>query len=46
MKGPYGLELQDGRETSETKGSSFSWQVRPESVKEFDAIKSMATYPS
>jgi len=45
MKGPYGLELNSGCQTCSAKGSSFFCQLPPSLVKEFDAIKSSATYP-
>jgi len=45
MKGPYGLELNDGCKTCNSRGSGFFCQLPPASVKDFDAIKSTATYP-
>src|ERR1700674_3345365 len=45
MKGPYGLELNDGCKTCKVKGSGFFCQLPPSAVKDFDAIKSTATYP-
>lgn len=45
MKGPYGLELNDGCKTCKKKTSGFFCQLPPASVKDFDAIKSTSTYP-
>src|SRR5579863_10389704 len=45
MKGPYGLEPNDGCKTCNVKGSGFFCQLPAASVKDFDAIKSTATYP-
>ena len=45
MKGPYGLELNDGCKSCKLKGSSFFCELPPSSLKELDLIKSTATYP-
>jgi CRP/FNR family transcriptional regulator, cyclic AMP receptor protein len=45
MKGPYGLELNDGCKTCKLRAASFFCQLSPAAVKDFDAIKSTATYP-
>ena len=45
MKGPYGLELNDGCKNCKVKGPGFFCQLPPSAVKDFDAIKSTATYP-
>ncbi len=45
MKGPYGLELNDGCKTCKLKAAGFFCQLPPAAVKEFDAIKSATTYP-
>jgi len=45
MKGPYGLELNDGCKSCKFKKSGFFCQLSPASLKDFDAIKSTATYP-
>ena len=45
MKGPYGLELNEGCKTCKKKGSGFFCQLPPSAVKDFDEIKSTATYP-
>jgi CRP/FNR family cyclic AMP-dependent transcriptional regulator len=45
MKGPYGLELNDGCKTCKLKAAGFFCQLPPAAVKDFDAIKSTATYP-
>jgi CRP/FNR family transcriptional regulator len=45
MKGPYGLELNDGCKTCTVRGAGFFCQLPAAAVKDFDAIKSTATYP-
>jgi CRP/FNR family transcriptional regulator, cyclic AMP receptor protein len=45
MKGPYGLELNDGCKNCKIKGAGFFCQLPASSVKDFDALKSTATYP-
>jgi len=45
MKGPYGLELNDGCKTCKIRGAGFFCQLPAPAVKDFDAIKSTATYP-
>jgi len=45
MKGPYGLELNDGCKSCKLRTASFFCQLHPAAVKDFDAIKSTATYP-
>ena len=45
MKGPYGLEVNDGCKTCKLKGVGFFCQMGPAALKEFDAIKSTAVYP-
>ncbi len=45
MKGPYGLDLDDGCKTCKTRNAGFFCELLPSSVKDFDAIKSTATYP-
>jgi len=45
MKGPYGLELNDGCKTCKLKAAGFFCQLTPSAVKDFDAIKSTSTYP-
>jgi len=45
MKGPYGLELNDGCKTCKLKAASFFCQLAPAAVKDFDVIKSTSTYP-
>ena len=45
MKGPYGLELNDGCKTCKRRSANFFCQLSPAAVKDFDAIKSTATYP-
>ena len=45
MKGPYGLELNDGCKTCKLRAASFFCQLSPAALKDFDAIKSSSTYP-
>jgi CRP/FNR family transcriptional regulator, cyclic AMP receptor protein len=45
MKGPYGLELNDGCKTCKLRSASFFCQLPPAATKDFDLIKSTATYP-
>jgi CRP/FNR family cyclic AMP-dependent transcriptional regulator len=45
MKGPYGLDLNDGCKTCNMKDSRFFCQLQPSAIKDFDAVKSTATYP-
>jgi len=45
MKGPYGLELNDGCKNCKFKHDGFFCEMAPSSVKAFDEIKSTATYP-
>ena len=45
MKGPYGLELNDGCKSCKLSGAGFFCHLGPAAVKEFDGIKSTSTYP-
>jgi len=45
MKGPYGLELNDGCKSCKMRTDGFFCQLSPAAVKDFDAIKSASTYP-
>jgi CRP/FNR family cyclic AMP-dependent transcriptional regulator len=45
MRGPYGLELNDGCKTCKLKAAGFFCQLPPAALKDFDAIKSTSTYP-
>jgi CRP/FNR family cyclic AMP-dependent transcriptional regulator len=45
MKGPYGLELNDGCKTCKLGETGFFCHLGPAALKEFDAIKSTSTYP-
>jgi CRP/FNR family transcriptional regulator, cyclic AMP receptor protein len=45
MKGPYGLDLNDGCKNCNLKDSGFFCQLPSSAIKDFDAIKSTATYP-
>jgi len=45
MKSPYGLELNDSCKNCERRTDGFFCQMSPSALKDFDAIKSAATYP-
>jgi CRP/FNR family cyclic AMP-dependent transcriptional regulator len=45
MKGPYGLELNDGCKTCKLKAAGFFCQLPPAALKDFNAIKSTSAYP-
>src|SRR5579863_3756536 len=45
MKGPYGFDLNGGCKTCKLAGTGFFCQLPTAAVKDFDAIKSTATYP-
>ena len=45
MKGPYGLELNDGCKNCKRKSDGFFCQLSPAAVKDFDAIKTTSVYP-
>ena len=45
MKGPYGLDLNDGCIPCNRRGSGFFCQLSPPAIKDFDEIKSTASYP-
>jgi CRP/FNR family cyclic AMP-dependent transcriptional regulator len=45
MKGPYGLQLNDGCKTCKLKAAGFFCQLTPAALKDLDAIKSTSTYP-
>lgn len=45
MKSPYGLELNDACKTCKRRADGFFCQLSPAAVKDFDALKSTATYP-
>ena len=45
MKGPYGLDLNDGCKTCKSNGSGFFCRLSPSAIKDFEAVKSTATYP-
>ena len=46
MRGPYGFELSDNCETCTLRTASFFCQLPPDTLKDFNAIRSMATYPA
>lgn len=45
MKGPYGLEMNDGCKNCRVQRNGFFCQLPPAALKDFDAIKSATTYP-
>jgi CRP/FNR family cyclic AMP-dependent transcriptional regulator len=45
MRGPYGLELNEGCKTCKLKGNGPFCQLPAAVLKDFDAIKSTSTYP-
>src|ERR1017187_10942343 len=45
MKGPYGLQLNDGCKTCKLRTACFFCELSPAALKDFDAIKSTSTYP-
>ncbi len=45
MKGPYGLESNDGCKTCKLKTAAFFCHLSPAALKDFDAVKSTSTYP-
>jgi CRP/FNR family transcriptional regulator, cyclic AMP receptor protein len=45
MKGPYGLELNDGCKTCKLSGPGFFCHLGATAMRDFDAIKSTSTYP-
>jgi len=45
MKGPYGLNSHESCKTCNLRGAGFFCQLSPGAMKEFEAIKSTATYP-
>jgi CRP/FNR family transcriptional regulator, cyclic AMP receptor protein len=45
MKNPYGLMLNDGCKSCKLRTPGFFCQMSPAAIKDFDAIKSTASYP-
>jgi CRP/FNR family transcriptional regulator, cyclic AMP receptor protein len=45
MKGPYGLELNDGCKNCKVQAAGFFCQLPPAALKDFEAIKMTSTYP-
>ena len=45
MKGPYGLEMNDGCKSCQLKTTGFFCDLPAAAVKDFDAIKQTTTYP-
>jgi len=45
MKGPYGLELNEGCKTCKLKGDGLFCQLPTAALKDFDAVKITSTYP-
>lgn len=46
MRGPYGFEPADNCENCALRTAGFFCQLPPETLKDFNAVRSMATYPS
>ncbi|HLZ50929.1 MAG TPA: Crp/Fnr family transcriptional regulator [Candidatus Acidoferrum sp.] len=45
MKGPYGLETSEHCQTCKQRGSTFFCHLSPAALKDFDEIRSSASYP-
>jgi CRP/FNR family transcriptional regulator len=45
MKGPYGLEASEHCQTCKQRASTFFCHLSPAALKDFDEIRSSATYP-
>lgn len=46
MRGPYGFEGSESCQTCKLRSNGFFCQLAPPSLKEFEAVKSTATYPA
>jgi CRP/FNR family cyclic AMP-dependent transcriptional regulator len=46
MRGPYGFELNENCLSCKSRADGFFCQLTPPAVKDFNAIKSTATYPT
>ena len=45
MKGPYGFEANESCETCAVRNAGFFCQLPPASLKDFNAVRSTATFP-
>jgi len=45
MRGPYGLEVNDGCKTCKNKEAEYFCQLGSGALRDFEAIKTIATYP-
>lgn len=45
MRGPYGFELNETCRTCKVRANGFFCQLPPAALKDFDAVRSSATYP-
>lgn len=46
MRGPYGFESSDNCQSCKMRASNFFCQLTPPALKDFNAVKSSATYPA
>lgn len=46
MRGPYGFETIETCQTCKLRGSGFFCQLGPAATKDFNAVRSSATYPA
>jgi CRP/FNR family transcriptional regulator, cyclic AMP receptor protein len=46
MRGPYGFEASESCQTCKLRSEGFFCQLNPPVLKEFEAVKSTATYPA
>jgi CRP/FNR family transcriptional regulator len=45
MRGPYGFETSDGCENCGMRAAGFFCQLNPATLKDFNAVRTTATYP-
>jgi CRP/FNR family transcriptional regulator len=45
MKSPYGFDVTDDCQTCKLRQAGFFCEMKPQAIKDFDAIKSSAAYP-
>ncbi|HME11623.1 MAG TPA: Crp/Fnr family transcriptional regulator [Candidatus Acidoferrum sp.] len=46
MRGPYGFELNENCQSCKVRASGFFCQLSPDATKDFNAIRTSATYPA
>ena len=46
MRGPYGFESSDNCQSCKMRASNFFCQLTPPALKDFNDVKSPATYPA